>query len=225
MGIPMRPPEAIPSSPFLAIWLHPRLTMRSILEANPRRLILRLTAAYGLISMLDTSINRRLADAFDPAALAFIILVVGPLLAILTLYLNSWATHLTGSWLGGRGSPVSIRAAQAWSGLPVMAGSALTVAADLLLYGPEAFTSHRPHAVALLASSPAFATLAFVVQAVAIALVLILAVWAAVLGLICLSEALRISVWRAIAAQVLALLLLGVSVICLGLLITLPRSI
>lgn len=119
MGIPMRPPDLTPtSSPILAIWGHPRATIRRILETNPRQLVLPLIAAYGITWALQSSIDHRLADTYDPAALALIILIVGPPLSILTLYLNSWVTHLTATWLGGTGTPVSIRAAHQ---LPVAA--------------------------------------------------------------------------------------------------------
>lgn len=199
-------------SPFISIWLHPRAMMRHILDTNPRRYVLLLAGAAGAFEVLDTAVTRRLGDNFGLPFLALLVLLIAPIGRILVLYLNGWLTHLTGSWFGGKGTVVGVRSALAWSNIPEMAMSAVIAIPTLLLYGTESFTRSRPHAKALIASNPQFATIVFVTEFATIAMALVFAVWTIVVTVVCLSEALRISVWRALAALLLGAVLAGVLV-------------
>lgn len=111
-------------------------------------------------------------------------LVFSSIVALILLYLGGGLLRWTGSWLGGRGSSVEVRAALAWSSLPMICASGLWI--------PE---------VALVAINPWFMIGFQQVGRPIIAL--ILGIWAFVLFLNCLGEVHRFSAWKALRASLL----------------------
>jgi hypothetical protein len=102
-------------SPFLTIWLKPRGTIRGIVDRDPGRHVLWLSMVWGVAESLSFSANGNLGDKYPlmpilGGSLAAGI-VAGPLLNVIFAALLTWV----GGWLGGRGKPIQLRAAFAWS--------------------------------------------------------------------------------------------------------------
>jgi Yip1 domain len=180
------------SSPFIAIWTEPRMTIRNIVERDPHRYVLGLAALGPALVAVESAWARMLsaqtpAPFLWPIEVAFIALFAGAI-GIAALYFNGWALRWTGAIVGGVATSVEVRAALAWSRIPAIAAAALSVAATLLgAATPPAFMNgHLPR---------------FTPSSVGLGLVnLVLGVWSLVVMLQCVGEVHRFSAWRALGA-------------------------
>jgi hypothetical protein len=136
-----------------------------------------------------------------------VVVVVGPLVGIVSLYLSAGLLGWAGYWLGGTSSQSGLRAALAWASVPgiVIAPAQL---AGLLIYGKFIF---YPSFLGNEESAD---------MQVARAVLMVLGwgatVWATVIGVKCVSQVQRFSSWRAIASEGIAfgvLLLIGFAVV------------
>jgi hypothetical protein len=121
-------------------------------------------------------------------------LILFPVGALIALYLEGALLRWTGSWLGGRGPSVEVRAALAWSSVPMICSFSLWI--------PE---------VALVATNP-WLLIGFQ-QVGRPILGAILGVWTLVVFLNCLGEVHRFSAWKALRATLLGA---GVIVVPVG---------
>jgi hypothetical protein len=114
--------------------------------------------------------------------------------------------HWIGSRFGGQASPVEVRAAFAWSSVPNIWSQILWIP-QLALFGKELFTSATPK----IAANPflALVLLGF------LGVQLVIAIWAFVVLLICLSEVHRFSIWKALATIVVSGLAIFVPLFCI----------
>jgi hypothetical protein len=122
----------------------------------------------------------------------------GPIGAALGLYPGGFLLRITGGWLGGRATSQEIRAALAWSSVPVIASLILWVPL-LILTGNDIFSGTTPH----LEANPTLG-LAFVAFGLG---EFVLVIWPFVLVLKCVGEVHCFSAWRALAAFALVVLL------------------
>jgi hypothetical protein len=119
--IPAEPPVIV--NPAFGIWWHPRRTVRAVLNDDPRRHVFWLFMFAGVGQAFDNASGRNLGDGFSLGALLVICLGVAPLIWVGFYWLLSHLVAWTGSFLGGQAKAEEIRAALAWSSLPI----ALTV--------------------------------------------------------------------------------------------------
>ena len=123
-------------NPWVSMWSHPRTTIRAIVETQPTRGVLPLAMVGILGYLLDNGLLRlfRDADIALPIGIPTAVVmsaVAGPV----GLYLFGGLFTWIGRQLGGRGTAVHIRAAIAWSLLPLIAGLLVWLPA-LALWGP-----------------------------------------------------------------------------------------
>ncbi|MFA6561403.1 MAG: Yip1 family protein [Verrucomicrobiia bacterium] len=131
-------------NPFLTIWLSPRETIRRIVEWNPNYCVIWLACLAGVGQAIDRSTMRDLGDKVPLAVLFTIVLIGGPLIGLLHLYISSLLLRWTGKWLGGTGSTRHLRTALAWGCLPYVFCLPLDLVAWLIA-GRELFTKETPH--------------------------------------------------------------------------------
>ena len=108
------------------ILYRPRETMRRVLDAGRDRW----TAQIVILAFLSTAISdpdtrqitRVLPDLSMGAVLALIALalILTPVIWLLFLYVIGWIATMVGRWLGGQGPVADVRAALAWSLVPVI---------------------------------------------------------------------------------------------------------
>jgi hypothetical protein len=180
----------------------PRATLRQILAADPRRMVVPLVLIAGVVGALGVIPNAPnlpapLAVLGGPLLFAFA-LVVFPLGGVVVLYLFGWLLALTGRWLDGSGSAVALRAAIAWSNVPAIWGGLLLIPRFLTIDSQPADPSDLLH-------NP----MALLLEAVLLILGLTLLVWQVVIGLKCVGEAHAFSAWRALGAVILSVILVG----------------
>jgi hypothetical protein len=117
------PPD---SNPWLTIWTQPRRTIRGIVDSDPRRGVL-LLALLGGIATAAVGWSSP-----NPVPLA-VALGAGAILGVPTLYLIGALVRWTGRWLGGEASQVEVRAAMAWSRVPLILALPAAVSLDILI--------------------------------------------------------------------------------------------
>lgn len=146
------PEGGYPRKPWLTIWSAPRKTIRAIVDSDPTRHVLLLAAIAGVAGALNRSSNDNgIGNILPTWGVVLVVVVLGPLGGLLSLYVGGAILRWIGSRLGGRASSEEVRAAIAWSALPRIAVLVLWLP-YLTLYGTEVFigSCHHPgHGVAL----------------------------------------------------------------------------
>ena len=203
--VPAPPPLPVVErvGPWLSIWTAPRATLRRILATDARRRVLPIAALLGVAQALGAAAARPLGDTVPAGTLLAGALLAGPLLGVAWIRVMGFLVRLTGRWLGGRGDPVAVRAALAWSSVPLVWG--------LLLWPPRAALlgeqTFHPIPAGIEGHPPSellFGLIVLIEAAVKI--------WAVVLGAKCVGEAHGFSAWRGVGAWLLAGLILAVPI-------------
>ncbi|MCI5053130.1 MAG: YIP1 family protein [Simkaniaceae bacterium] len=113
--------EGLRLNPWFSMWIHPRKTMRAILESNVNYRFNWLCFFYGFLFNLNSSRSIALGSTYSFPAIfiAAVILAwpVGYIVFTITSALFFWV----GKWFKGSGSYLQVRSAVAWSAVPVVA--------------------------------------------------------------------------------------------------------
>lgn len=206
---------AEPLNPWFSMWTKPRATMRQILDSKSQQHILLLAAVTGIGTMLDQASMKSIGDnwAGNPAFLAGILvaaLTIGPIGGILRMYIASALLSWTGKWIGGQASYDEIKAAFAWSNVPLIWGL-ITWVIELGLFGAENFTSKTPVIDASIGLTAAFFAFALID--------LTIGIWAIVVYLKALAEAQKFSAWKALGNTLLPFAVIAGPILVIALLI------
>jgi hypothetical protein len=191
-------------NPFLTIWTKPRATIRAIVDRDPRRHVIILAMLSGIVRTIDRASQQNAGDKVSLAAILGMAVALGPVGGLLGVYVGGWFVRTAGRWLDGYASPEQIRAAIAWSFVPVAATIPIWIL-QLGVLGRELFTRETP----TLEANPSLAivlTVSGVVEA-------ILGLWSFVILLKCVGEVQRFSAWRALASFLLLFLAIVMVVI------------
>jgi Yip1 domain len=199
---PPTPAPGEPLSPWVHIWTRPRAVMRQILDGDPRRMVHRLAILGGVAAALGANVN--LPGMQIPLTAVIVCkLVFGVVGALLGLYLFSALVLMTGRWLGGRGTFVTVRSALAWSNVPVIWAAILWL--PLLVYmGWDAFNINRD---AMLTDPIGLMLLVPIGVATAVVVV-----WRCVILCKIVGEAHGFSAWHSLGAFLIAILLVAIPV-------------
>lgn len=165
-------------NPLKSIWMHPKNTMRHILNAYPSRLVHTLAIAGAFTRVVTFAINWYQW---------WIMIIVWFSLAIFSglfmLYFLGGLLKWTGSWLGGKGTYQEIRSAIAWAQLPVICFFILEMVVLWIVKGDS--------------GSLFYTTLLFITG-----------LWSAIILLCCLSEAHQFTFFRAFINYLISSLIL-----------------
>jgi len=139
---------------FLSIWVFPKTTIRKIVAADPRRFITEIgwiTGAMGaLVFEVEASNSAALtaiprwAVGMGPVTLAMSAFTLG-LAGVGFIHLLALFFHWAGRLLGGRGSLTEVRAAVAWSWLPLILLGVVAVIAAILSPSPNLWEKASDH--------------------------------------------------------------------------------
>jgi len=197
--------------PWIAIWMSPRETIKKIVSRDPTSQVIMLGALAGGLSLT----NFFLAMALSPVAPAHsqlnaylpIVTLASPFLGaaigVLTLYINAFLLDWSGRTLGGAGNAVTVRAAVAWSSVPIICLSAVTLLLLLGTWNALGLSMPDPNAAAeALAAAKNPFTVTRGIEA-------IISIWSFILMLNGVAEVHRFSLWRALGAAVLPSVILG----------------
>lgn len=205
MEIQPRPSEQ-PLSPFLSIWIKPRETIRKIVDTDPTKYVTVLAMLAGIGQALDRASSRNMGDSLPLIAILGICLIFGPIGGIISLYIGGALYRWSGSWLGGQASSEEVRAAIAWSSVPIIFTLPLWIP-ELLLFGEEMFTKATPK----LNANP----LLGIVLLGFVAVEVIVGIWAFVVFMKGLGEVQKFSAWKALGSVILGTLVIFVPILCI----------
>jgi len=126
--------DNIKKSPWISIWTNPGPTIRDIIDTNPKLAFRSLSFIYGLSFLLPYTIS--LAVYLKSYLfLSFLLpLIIAPFFGALLIYFYSWILRFTGKWLGGKAPKEHVRAAFAWSCVPLLPQIFLTILVFLLAF-------------------------------------------------------------------------------------------
>ena len=203
----LEPSVEQPLDPLFAIWTQPRTTIHRVVD-RPVLQVLLLAIVGGVYMGLSRAAGRGMGDLHpaDPFLAVLLVVVFSALLSIPLLYLLARVLRWTGGLLHGQADDNEIRAAIAWSNVPLLAGLAL-LALQLPIFGEDLFLSSKPRIEADRALQ--IALLGFGV------LRLVLQVWGVVIFVMALAEVQRFAVWQAIVNMVLTAVALFVPLLLL----------
>ena len=180
----MTPGGEVIGHPWTTIWTRPRATIRRIVDTDARYHVMFLAILSGGLIWLERRWSSPSPAASFPM-LVVIAVIVGAIFGILELYINGILLKWAGAALGGVGTYAEVRAALAWSRVPLIFALVIGVLAILLgadgpMLGGGASTSGGVtliHAVMVL--------------------------WGFVIMLKCIGEVHRFSAWRALGSMLL----------------------
>ena len=187
--------ETTPLNPWFSMWLHPRRTIRQIVETNPDRLVLLLAAVGGIVEALINASSDSKGDHLSLQAILLTALIGGPLMGVIGLWLGGALLRWTGGWIGGQADSRRIRATLAWANVPLVWSLLLWIPA-LLLFGAELFATATPILDASTMLSGLYMVFSFGIG--------IVSIWAFVVFLHALGEVQGFSAWKALGNSILA---------------------
>ena len=180
-------------NPWKEVWLHPRNTIKAILKYDPKYMVLPIAALTGIANnALDFEAADMIVGGSSFIGSAF----VAALLGIVSLYISAFLLSVTGKWIKGKANTLKLRAAIAWSSVPVVA--------SLILFIPLFFGLNN--------SVPGIVGLSTVTM-------IVLVVWSLVLYFSMLSEVQKFSVWKAILNQILVAIIVLIPLLILAVLL------
>ena len=107
-------------NPWVSMWTKPRATIQQIVDSNPGRLVLILAAISGFSRALDRASIGNFGDRWEWPEIFLLSAITGLIVGIISLYVGSALIRWTGTRLGGNASWQNIRAAWAWSSVPII---------------------------------------------------------------------------------------------------------
>lgn len=128
---------------YHSMWLHPRQTIRRIVDVDPQYHANLLIALAGIAESLDRASTRNMGDKVPFAVVLGSALIIGPGMALIGAWIYSHLIRIAGNWMGGRGVYYEIKAAVAWSSLPTVLALVLWIPL-VMLVGKEMFTEEMP---------------------------------------------------------------------------------
>ena len=194
-------------NPLLTVWTRPRATIRGIVDTEPTRWVMPLALTSGIVQTLNNATQRNAGDTLPLGAILGMVLVLGPIGGVVSLYLGAFFIGLSCRWLGGRANSTEVRAALAWCGVPTLATIPIWLL-QLGIFGREMFTSEMP-------SVEANPMLSILVVGTGIVEV-ILGIWSFVILLKMLGEVEGFSAWKALGALLLLMLAIIVPLVILA---------
>lgn len=129
-----------PLAPWRTMWLHPRLTIRAIVDsADPTQSIYRLAALRGVKQALSEEtlpaalfLHAYFGNTGEIFASIAAAVIVGILFGLLGMKVSGAVTGAIGRALGGVATNDETRTALAWAGLPTIAGLPLALLFTIL---------------------------------------------------------------------------------------------
>ncbi len=171
------------------MWLHPRLTVRRIIDTEPTRGFLPLSAIYGFPVLMQVAQTLSLGNTFSWPVILLTAILFSLFVGALGITLSSGLLFWVGKWIGGAGSFKEVRAAVAWSNVPTTVTCLLWIVWTLL-YGQSLFFDGFWQAEREVGMFPGLMAGLTLVQLAA-------SLWSLALLFGALAEVQRFSVWKA----------------------------
>ena len=197
-------------NPWLKIFVKPRQTIRAIVDVNPNFRLFVLSAIYGFCSLLGVAQNFGLGDRKEILAAMLPLLLLAPVWGYLVFSFSSWFVFIMGKLLKGQGSYRQVRAAYAWSNVPLIVNAFLWILLIVVfrssLFSETALKGILTQGSSLLLIGVVFSQLIF-------------SLWGLVIYVIGLSEVQRFSILKTLVNLFLSLLLFFILALTISLIL------
>lgn len=187
-------------NPWVTIWTEPRMTIQKVIAENPNKCLWWLASIYGFSSLLNSFQSMALGDQVGLVGLVGLAVILSWIWGYVVFSVWSWVVYGIGKIFRGKGTFQQVRAAYAWSCVPLLFNCALWIFL-IALFGPALFSNISQNQMLTDGQS----TLLFLVLIAKV----ILAIWALVIYLNALSEVQQYSILRTIGNVLVAGLLVG----------------
>lgn len=187
-------------NPWLSIWCEPRATIRRIVEQNPNRSLWILAFIYGFLSLLNSFQSISIGSVMGMASVFLIAVVLSPLWGYAGFSIWSWVVCKVGRLLKGEGSFSHVRAAFAWSCVPLTVNIFLWLI--MIFSFGFSFFFHPQETMAFSSQQSAFLLLILIGKVG-------IAIWSLVIYLNALAEVQKFSILRAIFNVILSWIAIG----------------
>ena len=188
--------------PLISMLVKPKETIRKIITKNPNKMLFLLSFVYGLSMLISFSQSMALGLNLNVFIILLGCLILAPVWGYLVFSFSSILIYFTGKWLKGEGNFNQIRAAIAWSNVPMFGSLSLWIIL-ILVFGNTLFTAFPPE-IGLSGAITVFLFLVSLFQ-------LIFSIWILVLYINALAEVQKFSILKAIFNIILAVLIFVVS--------------
>jgi hypothetical protein len=188
-------------NPWIDMWFRPRETVRYLLDYRVKRWIYVLVCLNGISHVLDRASNKSMGDDMSLSMILLFSLLIGPIAGIIGWIIFSGVIRLAGKILKLEADGREVRAAVAWSYVPIAWSLILWIPA-LLIFKDELFLSQTP----VIDSSPLLMSLLLLFSL----LDFILFIWHAVILSKSVGEVFGCSAWKGLGTVVLGFMILTV---------------
>jgi hypothetical protein len=188
-------------SPWISIWCEPRATISQIVAENPNRSLWVLAFIYGFLSILNSFQSISIGTMMGFFASLVIALILSPFWGYAIFSVWSWVVCKIGRCLKGQGDFVSIRAAFAWSSVPLTVNIVFWF---LMIFSFGAPFFFNPNEMYPLSSQQSAFLLLILVGKV------VIAIWSLVIYLNALAEVQKFSILRTIFNVIFSWIVVGV---------------
>ncbi len=202
----MRPADREIHPAWLSILMRPRATIRVLADQGSLRHVILLAVLGGFAHTVLRSFVRRAGNLFTIRILLVLCAATGVVLGMAGVFLGGLLFRWTGRWFGGRASAREVRTALAWSAVPRV--WALLLWVPLLVY----FHGDLFRAKSLQMGPHAPGEIVLKVVGVT---QLVFGAWSLVICLLGIAEVHRFSLWRAVAAVLSGVSLIGLPLLLL----------
>jgi hypothetical protein len=191
-------------SPWITIWTHPRQAIAGVVRENPNRALWGLAWIFGFCALMNVFQSLMAGATFNLAAIVIAAVVVAPFWGWINFSVWSFFATWVGKLFRGQGTFTTVRAAYAWSCVPLIINIPLWILV-IGLFGHQVFNNFEQTAV--MSTGMALLLLAILVVKV------VLAIWSLVLYLNTLAVVHQFSMVRSILTVIVTAIVLGV-VVC-----------
>lgn len=181
-------------NPWISIWTKPKATMNEIVAENPNRSLWALAWIYGFCSLMNLFQSMALGNSMGMAGIFILAALFAPFWGYINFSVWSYLVFIVGKCLKGRGSFKAVRAAYAWSVVPIIINVPLWLLMAVL-FGHQLFVNFQT--VVMTQAQTFFVFCLFVLKVV-------LSVWSLVIYLNGLAAVQSFSVLRSISNVVLS---------------------
>ncbi len=193
-------------NPWWSIWTEPRATISKIVRENPNRDLWILAAIYGFLSLINIFQAFVAGQNLHFATIIILAVVIAPFWGMVVFTIWSWVVYLIGKLLKGKANYTFVRAAFAWSNVPLLINVVLWIIL-LAVYRNSLFLSAEPSGGPL-----GLLLIALIVK-------VIVMIWSLVIYINALAEVQKFSTLRSIGNIVLSWIAVAVVFSILWLLI------
>lgn len=206
------PDKQLGVNPWTHIWTHPRETIRSIVDFNPKHRFFLLSFLHGLPTLFYFAQDMSMGSTFSLVGIILTSIILATFIGMLSITIGTALIYWTGKWIGGQGTFYPIRAAVSWSNVPNTVIIA-TWGVLIFLFRNQLFVKGFPQET--------LGTPNLLLITVLMLLQLTMSIWAIVILVKELAEVQGFSAWKGLLNVIIPIVIIFVAFFIIGFLVTL----